>query len=407
MDYSKRFKEITMLAEDLNSLQDYDLLLEKILLHARTFVNADAGSIYVKEGDELKFSYAQNQALQDNLPAGRKLIYTIFKIPINQHSISGYVAETGKILNIPDVYELPKEAPYGFNKEYDKVSNYHTKSTLTIPLRSSMGEINGVLQVINAKDENSNIVSFSKRDEPYMLHFANTASLVLQRAKMTRALLIRMIQMTELHDPKETGAHVNRVAAYAVEIYERWAQKKNIDEREIEKNRDMLRMAAMLHDVGKIAVSDLILKKPGRFTEKEFEVIKAHTYLGARLFSEKQSDFDEIAEVVALNHHENWDGSGYPGHINTANGRPLKTDANGNPLPKKGEEIPIYGRIVALADVFDALSSKRVYKEAWGEEDVLAEIKKMSGIKFDPELIEIFFESLNEIRSLAARYAEE
>jgi response regulator RpfG family c-di-GMP phosphodiesterase len=144
--------------------------------------------------------------------------------------------------------------------------------------------------------------------------------MVLQRAQMTRALLLRMIQMAELRDPKETGAHVNRVASYSVEIYEKWARSRSIKENEIQKNRDILRMAAMLHDTGKVAISDLILKKPARFTNEEYEIMKTHTYLGAKLFQDRQSEFDEVAAEVALTHHENWDGTGYPGHVDVETG---------------------------------------------------------------------------------------
>ncbi len=170
--------------------------------------------------------------------------------------------------------------------------------------------------------------------------------------------------------------------------------------------RDSLRMAAMLHDVGKIAISDMILKKPGRFNDDEYQIMKQHTFLGARLFLDSQSDFDEAAFEVALNHHERWDGKGYPGYIDVETGAPLKghTAKDGSALGKKAEEIPIYGRIVSLADVYDALSSARVYKEAWDESEVLSTIEKEAGHQFDPELVEIFFSRLNVLRSIQERY---
>ena len=215
--------------------------------------------------------------------------------------------------------------------------------------------------------------------------------------------------MAELRDPKETGGHVNRVASYAVEIYDTWATKKGIPKEQIEKNKDLLRIAAMLHDVGKVAISDAILKKPARLTPEEYEIMKQHTYLGARLFADKHSDFDETAYIVALNHHEKWDGTGYPGYINPETGKPLPgyETADGKAQPKKGEEIHPFGRIVALCDVYDALSSKRVYKSAWNEEDVLAEIKKDSGKHFDPEMVEAFLFSLDVIKSISERYPDE
>ena len=169
-------------------------------------------------------------------------------------------------------------------------------------------------------------------------------------------------------------------------------------------------MAAMLHDVGKVGISDAILKKPGPLTDQERETMKQHSFLGARLFHDAQSDFDDAARLVALNHHERWDGKGgYPGHINIQTGKPLPGSAlpDGSPKPKKGEEIPIFGRIVALSDVYDALVSVRVYKEAWDESSALAVIKEEAGRQFDPELVEIFFSSLDLIQNIQQRFSEE
>ncbi|MDY6935266.1 MAG: HD domain-containing protein [Spirochaetota bacterium] len=401
-----RLNEIIRLGTELNSIQDMDMLLERILLEARTVTNADAGSIYIRNGKYLIFKYSQNETKQKQLPFGKKLPYTNFKILINAESIAGYVATTGNILNIPDVNAISDNEPYSFDCTYDEKSDYNTQSMLTVPMMTNRGDIIGVLQIINAKDSEDNVVSFSRDDEPFVLHFANTASIVLQRTQMTRALLHRMIRMAELRDPKETGPHINRVATYAVELYERWAMYKCVPKCEIDKNRDILRMAAMLHDVGKVAISDLILKKPTRLTTEEYEVMKTHTYMGARLLGDKQSDFDEIAAVVSLTHHENWDGTGYPGYIDVNTGEVLERDGKGRPLPLKGEEIPIYGRVVALADVYDALSSKRVYKDAWEEEDVIKEIKSLSGKKFDPDLVSVFLDCLYLLKSIRQRYPD-
>lgn len=406
MKESEKIKEILRLGSELNTIQDVDILLEKILFEARKFLDADAGTIYVREDDELVFSHAQNDTQQSKLPEGKKLIYSTFKLPINEKSIAGYVAATGEALNIPDVYDIGDDTPYHFDPAYDKKAKYTTRSMLTVPLKNLTGDIHGVIQIINSLDSVGNITLFTDEDELYASHFSSSASMVLQRAQMTRALVLRMIQMAELRDPKETGPHVNRVASYAVELYEKWAYNRGISNEEIQKNRDVLRMAAMLHDVGKVAISDTILKKPARFTEEEFEIMKGHTFLGARLFSNKQSRFDEISALVAMEHHENWDGTGYPGVIDPDNGEVLEKDSNGNPAVLKGEQISIFGRIVALADVFDALSSRRVYKEAWNEKDVFEEIKKLKGTKFDPELVDIFFDILDVLQSIQARYPD-
>ena len=406
---SEKLDKLTRLGVELNQVRDMDILMERVLLDARQFVNADAGSIYIREGDQLHFTYTQNDTLQRRLPAGEKLIYSTFSMPIDTGSIAGYVAATGRLLNIDDVYELAPTEPYKFSKKFDQSAGYRTGSVFTVPLMTARGDILGILQIINAQDERHTVIAFSEQDEKILIHFASVAAVALERAQMTRAILLRMIRMSELRDPKETGAHVNRVGGYAVELYEQWAKRRSLDPKETDRARDSLRMAAMLHDVGKVAISDLILKKPGRFNQDEYEIMKAHTILGARLFLDSQSDFDEAACEVALNHHERWDGNGYPGMVDIRTGEPLPGTAlpDGRPRGKAGEAIPLFGRIVALGDVYDALSSARIYKPAWSESDVLDTIAKEAGAQFDPELVEIFFGCLNTLRAIQQRYAEE
>ena len=396
--------KILQIDRDLNRIQDLDILLERILFYACDAVNADAGSIYIKEGNELEIRYTQNNTLQKKLKKGEKLKFDYFRIPVNEKTISGYVAAHAQHLNIRNMYSIPGDRPYSFNTYYDNVTGYKTVSTLTFPLTTNQGEVIGVLQLINALSPKGNIISFKKDDEPFVLHFASSATVALQRARMTRTLLLRMIQMAELRDPKETGAHVNRVGSYACEIYEAWARKRDAPEERIQKEKDVLRMAAMLHDVGKVGISDLILKKPGRFNDDEYEIMKSHTYVGARLFAETESDLDRIAMDIAISHHENWDGSGYPGKIDWQGSKPDEILKAGKGL--KGKEIPLYARIVALADVYDALSCQRVYKEAWTEDKVLDEIRNCAGSKFDPELVDIFFEILPEIKQIQKKYPD-
>jgi HD-GYP domain-containing protein (c-di-GMP phosphodiesterase class II) len=405
----EKIDSLTHLGIELSQVNDLDILMERVLTRARQFVNADAGSIYIREDSWLHFTYTQNDTLQKKLPAGEKLIYSTFKVPIDEKSIAGYVAATGKSLNIEDVYQLEITLPYSFSKRFDDTVGYKTKSILTVPLQNSSGAILGILQIINAQNEGGRITSFSRGDERMMHHFAAVAAVALERAQMTRALILRMIRMAEMRDPKETGSHVNRVAGFAVEIYEQWAHRRQLNIKQIDKARDVLRMAAMLHDVGKVATSDLILKKPARLNADEYEVMKQHTIQGARLFMNIQSDFDEAAGIVALTHHERWDGCGYPGYIDFRTGLPLigHTGEDGCPLGKKGTEIPLFGRIVALADVFDALSSRRIYKEPWDEEDIHAQIERESGGHFDPELVEIFFNRYEMLRSIRERYRDD
>ncbi|HOX92968.1 MAG TPA: GAF domain-containing protein, partial [Spirochaetales bacterium] len=245
-------QQIFMVDSELNKIRDYDLLLERVLLEARRITNADAGSIYVKDNDSIVIKFAQNDTLQQRLPPGEKQAYPHFTIPINKHSISGYVAETGELLNLHDVYKLPADAPYSYSTRFDESSGYKSTSMLTVPLKTQNGVVLGVIQIINARDQDGEVVPFSQNDEYVVTHFAANATVALQRAYMTRAMIIRMIRMAELRDPKETGAHVNRVAGYAVELYERWAFKRGIAKEQIDKEKDLFKLAAMLHDVGKV-----------------------------------------------------------------------------------------------------------------------------------------------------------
>jgi HD-GYP domain-containing protein (c-di-GMP phosphodiesterase class II) len=406
---TERMDLITQVSLDINEVKDLDILLERILTRVRKFFHADAGSIYLKEADRLKFSYTQNDTLQKKQDPGEKLIYSTFFIPINNRSVAGYVARNCEVVNIPDVYKMNGSEPYTFDSNFDTICDYRTRSILTIPMINQRGDVLGVMQIINAKDSKGNIIPFSSSDESLINSFATSAALAVERALMTRNIIMRMISMAELRDPNETGAHVNRVAAYSVEIYEAWASKNDVPIYQVERQRDILRMAAMLHDVGKVAISDLILKKAGQLSPQEFEVMKSHTYIGARLFKNAQSEFDDLAAEVALSHHEKWDGTGYPGHIDSLTGKALPgfEGPDGKPLPKRGEDIPLFGRIVAVADVYDALCSKRSYKDAWDEGRIAEEMHRCSGKHFDPGVVTAFFSCLGVFKSIAERYPDE
>ncbi len=386
----------------LAMIGDLDILLERILSEARKLVRADAGSVYVLEGESLVIRVAQNDKKQRQLPRGRKLIYTAISVPVNSDTLAGHVARTRQPINVPNVQEISADALYRFDPAYDRVAGYQTTSVLVLPLVTFRGDVLGVVQVINAIDSEGNIGPFDADAERLVRHFALSAASALNRAAMTRTILMRMILMAQMRDPKETGAHVNRVAGYAVELYDHWAVHHNISNVEREKNRDLLRMASMLHDVGKVAISDLLLKKPAAFTPQEKSIMETHAFLGAKLFVDSQSELDDMAAIIALMHHECWDGSGYPGKIDLETGLPLSLDGKSEGL--KGEEISIFARITSLADVYDALRSARAYKSAWNEQDVYEEVKRQRGKKFDPEIVDIFFEILPEIEQVATRY---
>lgn len=168
---------------------------------------------------------------------------------------------------------------------------------------------------------------------------------------------------------KETGNHVKRVAEYSKLL----ALYYGLDEKEAE----MLKQASPMHDIGKVAIPDAILNKPGRFDEAEREIMNTHAALGYEMLKHSNRTLLKTAAIVAYEHHEKWDGSGYPRGLD-------------------GENIHIYGRITALADVFDALGSDRVYKQAWDDEKIFNLFKEERAKHFDPKLVDIFFEHLDE-----------
>jgi cyclic di-GMP phosphodiesterase len=172
--------------------------------------------------------------------------------------------------------------------------------------------------------------------------------------------IIERLAIAAEYRDDETGEHTKRVGRTAALV----AQKLGLAEEFVER----IRRAAPLHDVGKLGISDDILLKPGKLTSEEFETMKLHTRIGAEILGRSRSRLLKLSEEIALTHHEHWDGSGYPAAL-------------------AGESIPLSGRIVAVADVFDALTNTRPYKDAWPRERALAEIKKLSGKYFDPNVV--------------------
>ena len=385
--------------KELDQLNDIDMILDRILYKARRLANADAGSIFLAQGSSLVFNQVQNDSLYGE-DGNRAVQYTNLTVPCTNASIVGHAALTGELIAIDDAYNLPSHLPCTFNSSFDEEFSYHTVSILAIPLHSFNKQITGVMQLINAHDENNKPIPFSEKIQTYLQLFSNNAAVAIERGVMNRELILRMVKMSELHDPKETGAHVQRVGAYSAEIFRRWATKNGVDSQELKSRHDMIRLAAMLHDVGKVGIADIILKKPGKLDSSEFTKIKQHTVLGARLFSNTTSNLDKMSKEIALHHHEKWDGSGYPGCVDLASDKSLI--CNGKPL--KGDAIPLEARITALADVYDALSSTRVYKDAWNDEDIYSEILAASGTHFDPEIVDIFFEITDVLKAIRNRY---
>jgi putative nucleotidyltransferase with HDIG domain len=384
--------------ETLYNIKDLDSLLENVLTEARHFLNADAGTIYLAARGFLYFSFVQNDTLFRGETKDKYIPSGAF-IPVDKTSLAGYVAKTGETILIDDVYHIQNDLSITFNPAFDQKTNYRTTSILGVPLKTREDEIVGVLQLINAKNEAGEVVAFSMQDKLFISQFALNAADAIEKARLSREMVLRMVELAELRDPFETSQHAKRVGAYAVELYEKWATRRSVSTREIKKVRDVLRTAAILHDVGKVAVSDIILKKPGQLNYDEKMLMRQHTVLGARLFKRTTSFWDYMSSEVALNHHENWDGSGYPGRIDDIFAEKIYMGRG-----KQGTEIPLSARVVAISDVYDALISQRAYKRGWRQEHALRFIRYQAGKKFDPELVGIFLKMGELLKAIEKKY---
>jgi len=185
-------------------------------------------------------------------------------------------------------------------------------------------------------------------------------------------MIFRFALVAEYKD-ESTGTHLVKIADYCMEIGEELGLSKE--------DLELLKYASPMHDIGKLIIPDSIIKKEGGLTPEEREVVKKHTILGADVFKGGRSPLLRAARLISLTHHERYDGTGYPQGL-------------------RGKTIPLFGRIVALADVFDALTSKRPYKQAYGFDESLSIIKDSSGTQFDPDVVRAFFKRKEKIKRI-------
>ncbi|MGP1450853.1 MAG: HD domain-containing phosphohydrolase [Wolinella sp.] len=298
------------------------------------------------------------------------------RIPSNK-GIAGHVAQSGEVLIINDPYNDER-----FNPEIDRKTGYRTHSIIALPIFNSEGKIIGVYQVIN---KISLTQSFSQEDARYLTLAATytgsaleTAMLYTEIEETQKEIIYTMAEIGETRS-QETGYHVKRVAEYSQIL----ALGMGLSQTESE----LVKIAAPMHDIGKIAIPDMILNKPGRLTPEEFEIMKTHARLGYETLKHSQRRILKAAATIAYEHHEKWNGSGYP-------------------QGKAGEDIHIYGRIVALADVFDALGSDRCYKKAWKLDDICELFRNERGEHFDPKVVDAFFENLPKILEVRDKYRD-
>ena len=300
----------------LSSEHNLHKLLEQIVKEARSFTDADGGSLYIKETDKLHFLVAQTKSLEENsqIKPSFKSLY----VPLTKESISGYVAITGQILNIPDVYHIPPTVEYRFNKEFDRKMGYRSKSVLTVPMKDHKDEIIGILQLVNAHDSDGHVVPFRKEYEALVHSLTSQAAVAIRNAKLIqeiknlfRSLVRYSAKAIDSRSP-HTAGHSGRVAQLSLRIAAAINEENEGPFANIlftPEELEELRMAGWLHDIGKIGVREAILEKASKLSESQMEtvterfaVIKAsamHHFLQKKceLLQTKEDVCDELEDL--------------------------------------------------------------------------------------------------------------
>lgn len=361
MDYSLPTQtdplvSLVKISRSITALTDIDELLKVIAEETRNAMQADRCTVFLwdKDSNELWSKVA--------LGVGDKEI----RFPADK-GLAGYVVQTGETVNITNAYSDSR-----FNPEVDKSTGYHTKTILCMPIMNNNHEIIGAFQVLNKIDG-----VFTKNDEDLLIAIGGSASIALENAQ----LFDRQLQMyreqkllfesfidtlatsVDARD-KITAGHSKRVRLYSGLI----ADEIGMDA----KDKSLLEKAATLHDIGKIGIRDSVLRKEGKLTDEEYKHIQEHVRITHNILNKlnMSPDFRIITEM-ASSHHEKWDGTGYYRHL-------------------KGDEITLGGRILAVADVFDAITSKRHYRDKMPIKNVLNIISEGAGSHFDLDLVDSF-----------------
>ena len=364
LDASELLELIFTYLTDISSLRDYDEILEQLANMGRALSGADRCTVWVVDEERQKI---WTKVAHDMEPV---------ELPIDS-GIVGHAIMTGEKIIINDAYSDPR-----FNPEIDKMTGYKTKSIMVIPMFDNDNNIIGAFQAINHLGSRSD---FDERDMQRLMLASTYAAETLISAQLSQEIqdtqkevVFTMGAIGESRS-KETGNHVKRVAEYSKILALGIGMSKE--------EAELLKQASPMHDIGKVAIPDEILKKPARFTKSERKIMETHAQLGYEMIRHSERPLLKAAAIVAHEHHEKWDGSGYPRGL-------------------KGEEIHIYGRITAVADVFDALGSDRVYKKAWSLEKIYKLFKEERGKHFDPQLVDLFFEKQEEILLVRDRFKD-
>lgn len=361
MDYSMPLKSdplvsLVKIGQSISALTDINVLLKVIAEETKIAIQADRCTVFLwdKEKNELWSKIALGMENQEiRFPADKGL--------------AGYVVQTGETLNIADAYNDSR-----FNKEVDSKSGYTTRTILCMPIKNNNQEIIGAFQVLNKHNG-----LFTKSDEDLLTAIGGSASIALENAQLFQQQQELYREQKELFDSfintlaasidardKITAGHSDRVKLYSMLI---------ADELKLDDNyKEIIEKAATLHDIGKIGIRDSVLQKEGKLTPEEYKHIQEHVRITHNILDKiyMSDDFKMITEI-ACSHHEKYDGSGYYRQL-------------------KGEDIPYGGRILAVSDVFDAITSRRHYRDKMPIANVINILIKDSGTHFDKNIVDTF-----------------
>ena len=347
---------LVKIGRSITAQTDINVLLRVIAEETKVAMQADRCTVFLldKKTNELWSKIALGLDSEEiRFPADKGL--------------AGYVVRTGESINITDAYNDPR-----FNPDVDKATGYTTKTILCMPIKNNNQKIIGAFQVLNKVNG-----VFTKSDEDLLVAIGGSASIALENAQLfeqqkelykEQKLLFESFINTlaasiDARD-KITAGHSTRVKLYSMLM----ANELKLDT----KTKEILEKAATLHDIGKIGIRDSVLQKEGKLTDEEYKHIQEHVKITHNILQQicTNEDFKQISEI-ACSHHEKYDGTGYYRHL-------------------KGEEIPYGGRILAVSDVFDAITSKRHYRDKMPIVNVIDILLKGSGTHFDKSLVDVF-----------------
>ena len=357
MEYIGIRTDITKMKETKEELKaQYSISqnnFQEVMHLSKLYENAiERSNIILRVNTDKIITYANEQFYKTSGYTKKELIgmhYDYLKILDSNKSSN--IEDMWKTITKGEIWEGP------ISNIFKNSKTYHFLITV-VPIINTHGEI---LEYMSIRKDITEVIKLHKEIE-----------------ETQKEIIYKMGEIGESRS-KETGNHVKRVAEYSKLLATLYGLEK--------KECDILFTASPMHDIGKVGVPDSILNKPGKLDEYEWKIMQKHSIIGYNILKNSKREILKAAAIVARDHHEKWDGTGYPRRI-------------------KEKEIHIYGRITAIADVFDALGSDRCYKKAWEDNEIFELLEKEKGKHFDPKLIDLFFENIDKFKEIRDRYKD-